>query len=153
MASKAAIKDAARVLEAPYADADAAAKLIPVVFGRSTPIAKAMAEVKELKDLYDGVAKEFMDVAMTLEGLTRHASVHAAGVIIAREPIQELAPVFKSGDVAVCQYDMSSIEDLGFLKMDFLGLRTLSLIEAAVKIIKESSGIDLIPDEFPANDC
>ncbi len=152
MASKAAIKDAARVLEAPYADADAAAKLIPVVFGRSTPIAKAMTEVKELKDLYDGVAKEFMDVAMTLEGLTRHASVHAAGVIIARKPIQELAPVFKSGDVTVCQYDMSSIEDLGFLKMDFLGLRTLSLIEAAVKIIKESRGIELNPDEFPAND-
>ncbi len=152
MASKAAIKDAARVLEAPYADADAAAKLIPVVFGRSTPIAKAMTEVKELKDLYDGVAKEFMDVAITLEGLTRHASVHAAGVIIARRPIQELAPVFKSGDVTVCQYDMSSIEDLGFLKMDFLGLRTLSLIEAAVKIVKESRGIELIPDEFTAND-
>lgn len=152
MASKAAIKDAARVLEAPYADADAAAKLIPVVFGRSTPIAKAMTEVKELKDLYDGVAKEFMDVAMTLEGLTRHASVHAAGVIIARKPIQELAPVFKSSDVTVCQYDMSSIEDLGFLKMDFLGLRTLSLIEAAVKIVKESREIELNPDEFPAND-
>ncbi len=152
MASKAAIKDAARVLEAPYSDADAAAKLIPVVFGRSTPIARAMTEVKELKDLYDGVAKEFMDVAMTLEGLTRHASVHAAGVIIARRPIQELAPVFKSGDVTVCQYDMSSIEDLGFLKMDFLGLRTLSLIEAAVKIIKESRGIELNPDKFPVND-
>ena len=152
MASKAAIKDAARVLEAPYADADAAAKLIPVVFGRSTPIAKAMTEVKELKDLYDGVAKEFMDVAMTLEGLTRHASVHAAGVIIAREPIQELAPVFKSGDINVCQYDMTSIEELGFLKMDFLGLRTLSLIETAIKIIKQFKEIELNPDEFPAND-
>ena len=120
MASKAAIKDAARVLEAPYADADAVSKLIPVVFGRSTPIAQAMEEVPEIRQAYERNAREFMDVAMNLEGLTRHASVHAAGVIIAREPIQELAPVFRSGDgPQVCQYDMGSIEDLGFIKMDF----------------------------------
>lgn len=153
MASKAAIKDAARVLEAPYADADAVSKLIPVVFGRSTPIAKAMEEVPEIKQHYNNNAKEFMDVAMALEGLTRHASVHAAGVIISREPVQELAPVFRSGDgPIVCQYDMGSIEDLGFIKMDFLGLRTLSFIEAAVRIIKETRGEDLVPDDFPLND-
>lgn len=153
MASKAAIKDAARVLEAPYADADAVSKLIPVVFGRSTPIERAMEEVPEIKQAYDTNAKEFMDVAIALEGLTRHASVHAAGVIIAREPVQELAPVFKSGDgPQICQYDMGSIEDLGFIKMDFLGLRTLSFIEAAVKIIKESRDIDLDPDAFPPGD-
>ena len=153
MASKAAIRDAARVLEAPYADADAVSKLIPVVFGRSTPIARAMDEVPEIKQRYDQGAKEFVDVAMALEGLTRHASVHAAGVIIAREPVQELAPVFRSGDgPIVCQYDMSSVEDLGFIKMDFLGLRTLSFIEAAVKIIRDSRGIELDPDTFPAGD-
>ena len=94
-----------------------------------------------------------MDVAMNLEGLTRHASVHAAGVIIAREPIQELAPVFRSGDgPQVCQYDMGSIEDLGFIKMDFLGLRTLSFIDAAVRIIEESRGEKIDPDAFPQND-
>ncbi len=153
MASKAAIKDAARVLEAPYADADAISKLIPVVFGRSTPIAKAMEEVPEIKQAYDSGAHEFVDVAMALEGLTRHASVHAAGVIISREAVQELAPVFRSGDgPIVCQYDMGSIEDLGFIKMDFLGLRTLSFIEAAVRIVKETRDIDLVPDDFPIND-
>jgi DNA polymerase III subunit alpha len=153
MASRAAIKDAARVLEASYADADAVSKLIPVVFGKSTPIAKAMEEVAEIKHMYDNGAKEFMDVAMALEGLTRHASVHAAGVIIAREPIQELAPVFRSGDgPLVCQYDMGSIEELGFLKMDFLGLRTLSFIEAIVRIVRQSRGIELNPDEFPMDD-
>ena len=153
MASKAAIKDAARVLEAPYADADTVSKLIPIVFGRSTPIQQAMEEVPEIKQAYDTNAREFMDVAIALEGLTRHASVHAAGVIIAKEPIDELAPVFKSGDgPRICQYDMGSIEDLGFIKMDFLGLRTLSFIEAAVKIVKESRGIDLDPDSFPPGD-
>ncbi|MGL4610729.1 MAG: DNA polymerase III subunit alpha, partial [Trueperaceae bacterium] len=153
MASKAAIKDAARVLESSYADADAVSKLIPVVFGKSRPIAQAMEEVPEIKQMYDGGASEFMDVAMALEGLTRHASVHAAGVIIAKEPIQELAPVFRSGDgPIVCQYDMGSIEELGFLKMDFLGLRTLSFIEAAVRIIKSSRGVELNPDEFPMDD-
>jgi DNA polymerase III subunit alpha len=153
MASKAAIKDAARVLESSYADADAVSKLIPVIFGKSRPIAQAMEEVPEIKQMYDNGASEFMDVAMALEGLTRHASVHAAGVIIAREPIQELAPVFRSGDgPIVCQYDMGSIEELGFLKMDFLGLRTLSFIEAAVRIIKSSRGVELNPDEFPLDD-
>ena len=153
MASKAAIRDAARVLEAPYADADAVSKLIPVVFGRSTPIARAMDEVAEIKQLYDNGAKEFVDVALSLEGLTRHASVHAAGVIIAREPVQELAPVFRSGDgPIVCQYDMGSVEDLGFIKMDFLGLRTLSFIEAAIRIVKEARGVELDVDAFPKDD-
>lgn len=153
MASKAAVRDAARVMEIPYADADAVSKLIPIVFGRSTPIKKAMDEVSEIKTLYDNGAKEFMDVAINLEGLTRHASVHAAGVIISREPVQELAPVFRSGDgPIVCQYDMGSIEELGFLKMDFLGLRTLTFIEAAIRIVKESRGLDLNLDELPAGD-
>ncbi len=153
LASKAAVKDAARVLEAPYSDADAFAKLVPIVFGRATPIAQAMEEVKELRDMYDNGANSFVDVAMSLEGLTRHASVHAAGVIIAKEPIQELAPVFKRGDdPIVCQYDMGSIEDLGFIKMDFLGLRTLTFIEAAVRIVEESRGIKLVPDDFPPDD-
>jgi DNA polymerase-3 subunit alpha len=153
MASKAAIKDAARVMEAPYATADQVSKLIPVVYGRSIPIKRALEEVPEIKQAYETEAKAFMDVAMTLEGLTRHASVHAAGVIIARDPIQELAPVFRSGDgPVVCQYDMGSVEELGFIKMDFLGLRTLSFIEAAVRIIKETHGIDLDPDSFPPDD-
>ncbi len=153
LASKAAIRDAARVLEAPYAEADKLSKLIPVVFGRSVPIEKALNDVPEMSELYQAGAKEFVDVAMSLEGLTRHASVHAAGVIIAGRPIQELAPVFRSGDgPTVCQYDMGSVEDLGFMKIDFLGLRTLSFIEAAVKIVYQARGETLDPDTFPADD-
>jgi len=154
MASKAAIKDAARVTEASFAEADQVSKLVPIVFGRSVPIDRALDEVPELRELYDGGAKAYVDIARSLEGLTRHASVHAAGVIISRDPVQELAPVFRSGDgPIVCQYDMGSIEDLGFLKMDFLGLRTLSFIEAAVRIVEDTRGETLDPGAFPHDDA
>lgn len=154
LASRAAIKDAARVMEASFAEADKVAKLVPLKFGRSISIDEALKDVPELRDAYEAGAKEYVDVARQLEGLTRHASVHAAGVIIARHEVQELAPVFRVGDgPVVCQYDMGSIEELGFIKMDFLGLRTLSLIEAAVRIVKESRGIDLDPDAFPEEDA
>jgi len=154
MASKAAIKDAARVTEASFAEADRVSKLVPVVFGRSVSIERALEEVPEFRELYDGGAKAYVDIAQSLEGLTRHASVHAAGVIISRDPVQELAPVFRSGDgPIVCQYDMGSIEDLGFLKMDFLGLRTLSFIEAAVRIVEDTRGVALDPSRFPHDDA
>lgn len=153
MASKAAIRDAARVLDVPYAEADKASKLIPVHFGKSKSISESLSEVAEFRELYESGGRSFIDVAMALEGLTRHASVHAAGVIIGRNPIDDLAPVFRSNDgQAVIQYDMSAAEDLGFIKMDFLGLRTLSFIEAAVKIIHESRGTLLDPDSFPVDD-
>ncbi len=154
LASRAAIKDAARVMEAPFTDADKVSKLVPTVFGRSVPIKQALADIPEMRELYDAGAKPYVDVAMQLEGLTRHASVHAAGVIIARDPVTELAPVFRTGDgPIVCQYDMGSVEDLGFIKMDFLGLRTLSFIEAAVRIVKQAHGVDLDPDAFPHDDA
>ncbi len=154
LASRAAIKDAARVMEASYAEADKISKLVPLKYGRSVSIDDALAEIPEMKELYDGGANRYVDVARQLEGLHRHASIHAAGVIIAKDPLQELAPVFRTGDgPIVCQYDMGSIEDLGFIKMDFLGLRTLSLIEAAVRIVKESRGVTLKPDEFPLDDA
>jgi len=154
MASRAAIKDAARVMEAPFSDADKVSKLIPLVFGRSVKIETALEEIPELRELYQAGAKPYVDVAMSLEGLTRHASVHAAGVIIARDPITDLAPLFRSGDgPIVCQYDMGSVEELGFIKMDFLGLRTLTLIETAVRIVAATYGETLIPDDFPVDDA
>ncbi len=154
LASRAAIKDAARVMEASFADADKVSKLIPLVFGRSVKIQQALEEIPELRDLYGAGAKPYVDVAMQLEGLTRHASVHAAGVIIARDPVTDLAPVFRSGDgPIVCQYDMGSVEELGFIKMDFLGLRTLSFIEAAVRIVRQAHGVTLDPDTFPIDDA
>ena len=153
MASRAAIKDAARVLNVPFGDSDKVSKLIPIVQGRSVKIDEALREVPELKQLYDAGASSYIDVARSLEGLNRHASVHAAGVVIARDPIQDLAPVFRTGDgPVVVQYGMSSVEELGFIKMDFLGLRTLSFIEATVRIVKASRGIDLDPDAFPEDD-
>ncbi len=153
MAAKAAIRDAARVMDAPYSEADKASKLIPVIFGKSKSIDETLKEVPEFKELYEAGARPYIDVARSLEGLTRHASVHAAGVIIGRDPISDLAPVFRSGDgPVVCQYDMGAVEDLGFIKMDFLGLRTLSFIEAAVRIVKQSRGIELNPDAFPIDD-
>ncbi len=153
LASRAAIKDAGRVMEASFAEADKVSKLVPIKMGRSISIDQALAEVPELRELYQGGANAYVDMARQLEGLNRHASVHAAGVIIARDPVQLLAPVFRVGDgPVVCQYDMKSVEDLGFIKMDFLGLRTLSFIEAAVRIIKESRGVTLVPEEFPLDD-
>ena len=153
LASRAAIKDAARVMEAPFADADRVSKLVPLVFGRSVSIEQALKDVPEMRQLYDAGAQPYVDVAMSLEGLTRHASVHAAGVIIARDAVQELAPVFRTGDgPVVCQYDMGSIEELGFLKMDFLGLRTLSFVEATVRIVQQTYGETLDPDTFPLDD-
>jgi DNA polymerase-3 subunit alpha len=153
MASRAAIKDAARVLDVPFAESDRVSKLVPVVMGRSVKIDDALRDVPELRELYEQGARSYIDVARALEGLTRHASVHAAGVVIARDRVTDLAPVFRAGDgPIVVQYDMSSVEELGFIKMDFLGLRTLSFIEAAVRIVKESRGLDLDPDSFPQDD-
>src|SRR5690606_13473077 len=138
----------------PYTESDKVSKLIPVVQGRSMKIDDALREVPELKQLYDAGASAYIDVAKSLEGLNRHASIHAAGVVIARDAIQDLAPVFRTGDgPVVVQYGMSSVEELGFIKMDFLGLRTLSFIEATVRIVKDSRGVDLDPDSFPQDDA
>lgn len=153
MASRAALRDAARAMDFPVSEAGRVAKLVPIVRGRSMSISETLRTNTEFQAAYSAGSRDFVDVAMSLEGLTRHASVHAAGVIISRDPIQELAPVFRQGDgPIVAQYDMKSVEDLGFIKMDFLGLRTLSLIEVAVQIIRETRGIDLDPDAFPVDD-
>ncbi|HLR46239.1 MAG TPA: DNA polymerase III subunit alpha, partial [Deinococcales bacterium] len=153
MASKAAIRDAARVLDVPYGDADRASKLIPVTMGRSHSIEDSLSGVPEFRELYEAGGRNYIDIARNLEGLTRHASVHAAGIVIGRDPIDDLAPIFRGSDEqAIVQYDMTAIEDLGFIKMDFLGLRTLSFIEAAVRIIRETHGVELEPDNFPIDD-
>jgi DNA polymerase III subunit alpha len=156
MASKAVFKDVARVMNLPYADADKVSKLIPVKFGRSISLEDSFAAVPDIKQYLDGSeeARKVFDIALRLEGLTRHASIHASGVIIGRERLDTLVPLMrdKDGDGVVCQYDMSSVEDIGLIKMDFLGLRTLSFLEEAVKIVRQSRGISLKPDDFPIDD-
>jgi DNA polymerase-3 subunit alpha len=155
MASKAVIRDVARVLQMPYADADRLSKSVPVKFGRSVPLHESIEIVPELKDAYQGDAREALDIAMSLEGLTRHASVHAAGVVVSDLPLDELVPLMRDtqGSGIVTQYDMGSIEALGLLKFDFLGLRTLSFLEYARKILKESRGVDLDLDAIPLDDA
>jgi len=154
MASKAVIRDVARVLQMPYADADRLSKSVPVKFGRSLPLHESIEIVPDLKDAYQGEAREALDIAMSLEGLTRHASVHAAGVVVSDVPLDELVPLMRDtqGAGVVTQYDMASIEALGLLKFDFLGLRTLSFLEYTRKILAESRGVDLDLDRIPLDD-
>ncbi len=156
LASKAAIKDAARVFGLPIKKADELAKLIPVVFGKPTPLEKAIETIPDLRAEMekDPLVKRVMEVAQKLEGLNRQSSVHAAGVVISDVPLQDYIPLMRAGDTGakVTQYDMGSVEALGFLKMDFLGLRTLSFLDECKRIVKESKGVELDFDTLPMDD-
>ena len=156
LASKAALKDVARVHNLEYKRAEALAKLIPVKFGKPMPLAQATEQIPELKAAMrqDERVREVLEIAQRLEGLNRHASVHAAGVVIADEPLTNLVPLMRDtrGNGVVTQYDMSSVEALGLLKMDFLGLRTLSFLDEAKRIVKESAGVEIDYDSLPLDD-
>ncbi|HEU4742532.1 MAG TPA: DNA polymerase III subunit alpha [Meiothermus sp.] len=156
LASKAAIKDAARVFGLPVKKADELAKLIPVVFGKPTPLEKAIETIPDLRAEMekDPLVARVMEVAKKLEGLNRQSSVHAAGVVISDVPLQDYIPLMRAGDsgAKVTQYDMGSVEALGFLKMDFLGLRTLSFLDECKRIVKESKGVDIDYDAIPIDD-
>jgi DNA polymerase-3 subunit alpha len=143
MAAKAAIKDVGRALDMPYGEVDRIAKLIPTTIGIT--IERALKDSPPLAAAYDDPKiRELIDTAMRLEGLVRGAGVHAAGVVIAPKPLTELVPVTRTKDDAiVTSYDMKSIEKMGLLKMDFLGLTTLTVIDDALKLIKSTKGIDL----------
>lgn len=140
MKARAAVRDVARVLDIPYADTDQIAKLIPME--AKMTIKKAIEISPDLKDRYenDPTVKELLDDAMALEGLTRNAGTHAAGVIITKEPITNYIPIQKNDEVTTTQFPMGTVEELGLLKMDFLGLRNLSIIKDAVDIIELSTG-------------
>ena len=143
MAAKAAIKDVGRALDMPYGEVDRIAKLIPATIGIT--IERALKDSPPLAAAYeDPKIRELIDTAMRLEGLVRGAGVHAAGVVIAPKPLTELVPVTRTKDDAVVtSYDMKSIEKLGLLKMDFLGLTTLTVIDDALKLIKSTKGIEV----------
>ncbi|MEA3560629.1 MAG: DNA polymerase III subunit alpha, partial [Candidatus Omnitrophota bacterium] len=139
MAARAVIRDVGRVTGFPYTEVDKIAKLIPV--GANITIAHALKAEPRLKELYrnDKRITQLLDTAQLLEGLSRNASIHAAGVVISDIPLNEYVPLFKTGaDEITTQYSMDSLEKIGLLKMDFLGLRTLTVIEAALKIIKRT---------------
>ncbi|HEY5330417.1 MAG TPA: DNA polymerase III subunit alpha, partial [Acidobacteriaceae bacterium] len=144
MAAKAAIKDVGRALDMPYGEVDRIAKLIPLTIGIT--IEQALKDSPPLATAYetDPKIRELIDTAMRLEGLVRGAGVHAAGVVIAPQPLTELVPVTRTKDDAiVTSYDMKAVEKMGLLKMDFLGLTTLTVIDDCLKLIKSNQGIDV----------
>ncbi len=149
MAAKMCIRDVGRAMDLPYGLCDKVAKAIPNDLGMTIP--KALESSKELAEMYntDESVTKLIDMAIKLEGLPRHSSTHAAGVVIGRESIDEYVPLSRgSEDSVTTQYNMTTIEELGLLKMDFLGLRTLTVIQNAVKHIKENHGIDIDIDNL-----
>ena len=148
MAARMVIRDVGRVLDFPYAETDKLAKMIP--FEIHITIQKALKQNRELKELYDNDAEvhKLLDIAMALEGMPRQASTHACGVVITKDPVDTYVPLYVNDGAISTQYTMTILEQLGLLKMDFLGLRTLTVIEDARKLVKQNRGIDV---EFDQN--
>jgi DNA polymerase III alpha subunit len=156
MASKAAIKDVGRALDIPYADVEKIAKLIPPpIRGRNVSIDQALEMVPELKQAFesDAQVRKVIDIAKRLEGCARHSSVHAAGVVISPKPLEELVPVaVNNKQEFTTQFEMSDLEKTGMLKMDFLGLTTLTIIDRCCKTIREMHGREIRWSEVPLDD-
>jgi len=153
MAAKAAIKDCGRALDMPYGDVDRIAKLVPATVGMT--LDKALEDVPDLRKAYDSdpVIRELLDTAKKLEGLVRGSGVHASAVVIAPRPLTELVPVNKTkNDEIVTAYDMKAIEKMGLLKMDFLGLTTLTVIDDCLKLIEKTNGEKVDIDAIPLDD-
>ena len=156
MAARMVIRDVGRVLDMPYAAVDRIAKMIPMgQNGHNPTIKEALTISSDLKKAYDEEedVRYLLDMSQRLEGLPRHASMHAAGVVIGQKAIDEFVPLSRgSEDAITTQFTMTTIEELGLLKMDFLGLRTLTVIQDAVRNIKQSKGIDIDIDHLNMED-
>jgi DNA polymerase-3 subunit alpha len=153
LGARAAIKDVGRVLEIPYADVDRLTKLVPgvlnITLGDAIEQEPGFAEARK-----DPRIDEVLKVALRLEGLARNCSVHAAGVVISPQPLQELVPLYKTNrDEIVTQFDMSGLDKLSLLKMDFLGLTTLTLIQDALRLIAKRHGVEIVPEDLPLDDA
>jgi DNA polymerase-3 subunit alpha len=156
MFPRAATRDAARVLGLDYGAGDRVAKLIPEpVMGRSKSFDEYLADEPDLRRVYDSEpeTRQIIDVARGLEGIVRNSSIHAAAVVIADRPLTDIVPLQLADDRIVTQYSMKPIEEIGLLKMDFLGLRNLDVIEAALDIIEESSGERPNMSSLPLDDA
>jgi DNA polymerase III subunit alpha len=158
MTSKAVLKDVARVLDIPYGEADRMAKLIPVSRGKPAKLKVMISEQTpspEFKERYDKDpnVRRWLDMAIRIEGTNKTFGVHAAGVVIAAEPLDEIVPLQRNNDGAVItQYFMEDLESLGLLKMDFLGLKNLTMIQKAVELIQQTRGFELDADSLPMED-
>ncbi len=153
MAAKGVIRDVARAMDLPYAFADQIAKMVPNEL--NITLSRALTINPEFKTLYDTneQVKELIDMCQKLEGLPRHTSMHAAGVVICQKPADEFVPLSRGSDGSITtQFTMTTIEELGLLKMDFLGLRTLTVIKDAIDLVKQSRGIDLDMSSIDYND-
>jgi DNA polymerase III subunit alpha len=153
MAAKAVLKDAGRALDMPYGDVDRLAKMIPTTLNIS--LEDALKQSPQLEAARkEGQVKELIEIALRLEGLARHASTHAAGVVISPRPLTEIVPLYKSNkDEITTQYDMNALGRIGLLKMDFLGLTTLTILDDSVRMIKQNRGIDLDLTTLPLDDA
>jgi DNA polymerase-3 subunit alpha len=155
MTSKAVLKDVARVLEFPFAESNKVAKMVPVVRGKPTPLSEMLTDHPEFKKLYstNDEAKQVIDLAQKLEGVNKTFGIHAAGVVISDVPLNEIVPLQKNNDgTVITQYYMEDLAYVGLVKMDFLGLRNLTMIDKALKIIKEIHGIEIDIDKIPLDD-
>lgn len=154
MAARASVRDVARVLKIPYGDADRIAKMIPGVPG--TSLQDALDNVTDLRTFVDSSPEyqRLMKLSLTLEGISRHASTHAAGMVITPTPLVNHVPLFRSnkGEVTT-QYDMKAVDSIGLLKIDVLGLRTLTVIDKALRMIRENHGVDLAAEDIPLDDA
>ena len=155
MAARGAIRDVGRALSVSYAQTDAVAKQVPSGPGAlNMTLDEALRLSKPLKELYEGDEniKHLIDVAKALEGMPRHASTHAAGVVITEKPVYEYVPLARNDESVVCQYPMTTLEELGLLKMDFLGLRNLTVLEDAAKLVRQFQPdfkVETIPEDDP----
>ena len=150
MAARQAVRDTGRALDMSYAECDAVAKQVPFAIGMT--LAEALKLSKPLREMYEGDTRvrELIDTARQLEGMPRHASMHAAGVVITERPVYEYVPLAKNDESVVTQYPMTTLEELGLLKMDFLGLRNLTVLEDAAELVRRHTpGFDVnsLPDD------
>ena len=153
MAAKAAIKDVGRAMDIPYTEVDRIAKMVPATLG--IELEDALKEAPQLKSAInaDDKLKDLMAVALRLEGLARHASTHAAGVVISPAPLTDLVPVYKTNrDEVTTQYDMNALERIGLLKMDFLGLTTLTVLQDAVLMVEQNRGVQVDLENLALDD-
>src|SRR5207253_6021258 len=153
MGAKSVVRDVARAMGLNYGDGDRLAKMVPNEL--KMDLSKALKQSPELKTAYETeeVTRELIDTAFVLEDLTRNASVHAAGVVIGDQPLVNLLPLKQDEDGAlVTQYSMNPVGDLGLLKMDFLGLKTLTVIRNTCEMVKRTQGISVDIDHLPLDD-
>ena len=147
MSARMVIRDVGRALDFPYAETDKLAKMVP--FEIHITIKKAIEQNRELREAYEGNEEihKLLDIAMGLEGMPRQASTHACGVVITKDPVDSYVPLYVNDGAISTQYTMTILEQLGLLKMDFLGLRTLTVIQDAINLVKQNRGIDVEFDE------